>query len=78
MARGARIATSADIAISLTGIAGPTGGSEEKPVGTLCIGDSTKASDNAKRVNYFGDRDYLKKRFSQVAFFRLLEIIDTF
>lgn len=37
MARGALAASSADIALAITGIAGPDGGSAEKPVGTVCL-----------------------------------------
>ncbi len=42
MAEGARLLTNAHIAVSVTGIAGPTGGTKEKPVGTVCFGISTK------------------------------------
>ena len=44
MAKGGLDVTNADIVISTTGIAGPDGGSLEKPVGTVCFGFATKES----------------------------------
>ncbi len=78
MASGAREKLRVDIALSLTGIAGPLGGSEEKPVGTVCIGLATKVENKAKRYQFFGDRALLKERFAQAALFKALKLIDTF
>jgi nicotinamide-nucleotide amidase len=75
MAEGARTVSASDIAISTTGIAGPGGGSEEKPVGTICIGWATKDGSGAGTYRYYGDREKLKLRFSEKAYFTLLELL---
>lgn len=56
MARGARVALGADIAISVSGIAGPGGGMPDKPVGTTWIGLSTTDGDWARKHIWDGDR----------------------
>jgi nicotinamide-nucleotide amidase len=78
MAIGARKNLNVDIAISTTGIAGPGGGSPEKPVGTIGIGISSKHGDSAQMHKFVGDRALLKQRFSQMALFTLLDEIRKF
>jgi len=60
MAQGARAASGADIAISVTGIAGPDGGSAEKPVGTVYIGIAEPGGACAKRHQFPGDRERVR------------------
>jgi nicotinamide-nucleotide amidase len=67
MARGALERASADIAVSVTGIAGPTGGSDEKPVGLVYIGLATRASARAERRQFPGERRQVKRWTAQTA-----------
>lgn len=67
MASGLREKLHVDIAVSITGIAGPTGGSAEKPVGTVCYAVATKNSVKSEKQNMPGDRKRKKDRFSEFA-----------
>jgi nicotinamide-nucleotide amidase len=61
MAAGARLHANADLAVSVTGIAGPDGGSVEKPVGTVWFGLATRNSVLVARHQLFtGDRDQIR------------------
>jgi len=73
MARGIRLALTADIGISVSGIAGPTGGTPDKPVGTVWIGLSTPKEEYARRYLWSGDRQAIKKQSAQAALQLLVE-----
>lgn len=67
MASGARKALSADVAVSVSGVAGPGGGSPDKPVGTVWMGLS-EPEGNWARVHLFGgDRKQIKEASAEVA-----------
>jgi len=67
MARGARQALGCDLGLAVTGIAGPTGGTAEKPVGTVCFGLATGEALYTRRYQLWGTREWVKLLASQVA-----------
>jgi PncC family amidohydrolase len=73
MARGIRLALAADIGVSVSGIAGPGGGTPEKPVGTTWIGFSSPKEEVAKDFLFQGDRLAIKEQAAQAALNLLVE-----
>ena len=68
MAEGARRVLGADLAVAVTGIAGPDGGSAEKPVGTVCFGLAAGAGPTVtRRDQLWGNREWVKLLSSQIA-----------
>jgi len=68
MAEGARRTAGATYGLATTGIAGPGGGSEEKPVGTLCIGLAAEGQSSSRRFTLsFGRRLMNKRLFAMLA-----------
>ena len=62
MAEGARAAFNADFALSLTGIAGPGGGSDDKPVGLVHFAVATAEGVSDRRVVFTGNREQIRRR----------------
>jgi nicotinamide-nucleotide amidase len=68
MARGARLASGSSLGLATTGIAGPGGGTAEKPVGTVCVGISDESGDWARRFDLgTRDRGWIKEMTAQIA-----------
>lgn len=62
MALGARKAAGSDIAVSVTGIAGPTGGTKEKPVGLVYIAFADEHGVEVRKLNLSGSRDEIRAK----------------
>jgi len=62
MCEGALDVAKADYALAVSGVAGPDGGSREKPVGTVVIGVRSKTHEKVVRCHFDGDRNYIQKQ----------------
>ena len=62
MAYGISKVAGTNIGVSTTGVAGPDGGTEEKPVGTVYVGLCINGETKARRFNFFGDRERVRRR----------------
>ncbi|KRS21049.1 damage-inducible protein CinA [Alishewanella sp. WH16-1] len=62
MASGAAQAAGASIAIAISGIAGPTGGTAKKPVGTVCFGFSIDGTVSTQQLHFAGDRQQIRQQ----------------
>jgi nicotinamide-nucleotide amidase len=67
MAEGVKKISNTDYGLSATGIAGPTGGTEEKPVGLVYIGLAHENDSFAKKFVFGGDRQAIRERTAQAA-----------
>ena len=76
MARGARRALGAEVGLAVTGIAGPTGGTPEKPVGLTYLAVSTPAAERVERHVFSGDRSANKAAAAEAALRLLLATLE--
>jgi PncC family amidohydrolase len=76
MARGARERLGCDFAVSVTGVAGPGGGSEAKPVGLTWVAAAGPAGHDVQRYRWNGDRTANKERSAEAALQLLLALIE--
>ena len=75
MSEGVLNVSSADYALSISGIAGDTGGTAEKPVGTVFIGARTKEEHKEEHLHFNGDRNYVQHQSALYAI-KMLLLID--
>lgn len=76
MAEGVRAKTGADIGLAVTGIAGPMGGSPEKPVGTVYIGLADKAGTFFRKFQFSGGRLEIKAQTSTEALQFAIDLLE--
>lgn len=67
MATGARRSLAAAVGVGITGIAGPGGGTAEKPVGTVCLALDREGVTTTKALRLIGDREEIRQRAAQSA-----------
>ena len=67
MCTGALTIAKADYALAVSGIAGPDGGSEEKPVGTVVVGVKSKTDEKVVTHHFQGDRNYIQQQSALTA-----------
>jgi nicotinamide-nucleotide amidase len=75
MADGARARLQADVAVAVTGVAGPDGGTPEKPVGTVWFAWTGPSGTSAERRVFAGDRAAVRRQTVAFALERLLELV---
>lgn len=76
MASGVRARYRADLAVSITGVAGPDGGTPEKPVGTVCVAVDLRGVLTSARRQLIGDREEVRLRSTQWALDMVRQALD--
>jgi|GEM_PF-428396 len=76
MADGARGALHCDLALSVTGVAGPGGGTKDKPVGLVCFGWSTEQNTTVQTCIFDGSREQIRRQSIIYSLQQAIEIIE--
>lgn len=76
MAQGARKQLKTDWSVAVTGIAGPTGGSSEKPVGTVCFAIAGPGFEESRKEHFLGVRKAIQQRSVDFAVSWLTEVLE--
>lgn len=75
MAVGAAEAANANVGVGISGIAGPSGGTKEKPVGTVCFGFCVNKSVTTITCHFSGNRNSVRRKAVSFAIKKLYEIL---
>lgn len=75
MAEGALLNSRAQVALAVTGVAGPNGGTPDKPVGMVCFGWSNRITTHTETQRFRGDRGQIRRQAAEHAMRGLLELI---
>ena len=75
MALGVRRALAADVGVSISGIAGPGGGTDEKPVGLVCFGINSAEQAHTIAQHFEGDRVAVKEQAAEFALGYILDFL---
>ena len=75
MAEGALLNSRAQVSLSITGVAGPTGGTPDKPVGMVCFGWSNRITTRTETQRFKGDRAQIRRQAAEHAMRGLIELI---
>jgi PncC family amidohydrolase len=76
MLSGVRVATGCDLAIAVSGVAGPTGGTPDKPIGTVVIGWRFREKEIMERFQFNGTREEIRNSSAEFALLKVIELID--
>jgi len=76
MAEGARARLGVSLAVAVSGVAGPDGGTPEKPVGTVWLAWANGRDTTAARQRFGGDRDAVRRESVALALGRLIELAE--